>query len=216
MDLTLEQIARAVGGRSLGADATASGFAFDSRTLVAGEGFVAIRAERDGHDFVRDAAANGATLALVDHEVPGLDLPQVVVEDTLRALQALAAEARTQLEGVPVVGVTGSAGKTSTKDLTAAALRARFEVQASAASFNNEIGLPVTILGTPPGTEALVPRDGRPLRRQHRRAVRDRPAHDRRRHQRRARARRVPRRSRRRRPGEGRAPRGPPGRRVSR
>jgi UDP-N-acetylmuramoyl-tripeptide--D-alanyl-D-alanine ligase len=156
MDLTLDQIARTVGGRSLGADATASGFAFDSRTLVAGEGFVAIRAERDGHDFVRDAAARGATLALVDHEVPGLDLPQVVVEDTLRALQALAAEARTQLEGVPVVGVTGSAGKTSTKDLTAAALRARFEVQANAASFNNEIGLPVTILGTPPGTEALV------------------------------------------------------------
>jgi UDP-N-acetylmuramoyl-tripeptide--D-alanyl-D-alanine ligase len=156
MDLTLEQIARTAGGRSLGAAATARGFAFDSRTLVSGEGFVAIRAERDGHDFVADAAARGAALAVVDHELPGIELPQVVVDDTVRALQALAAAARTQLEGVPVVGVTGSAGKTSTKDLTAAALGARFAVQANAASFNNEIGLPVTILGTPPGTEALV------------------------------------------------------------
>lgn len=156
MDLTLEQIARTTGGRPLGDRATARGFAFDSRTIAAGEGFVAIRAERDGHDFVADAAARGAALALVDHEVADVDIPQVVVDDPLRALQALAAATREQLERVPVVGITGSAGKTSTKDLTAAALRARFEVQASAASFNNEIGLPVTILGAPSGVEALV------------------------------------------------------------
>ena len=74
----------------------------------------------------------------------------------MRALQALATDGRNRLEGLPVVGITGSAGKTSTKDLTAAALAPAFEVQANAASFNNEIGLPVTILGTPPGTEALV------------------------------------------------------------
>jgi UDP-N-acetylmuramoyl-tripeptide--D-alanyl-D-alanine ligase len=156
MDLTLEQIARETGGRPLGAGATARGFAFDSRTLAPGEGFVAIRAERDGHDFVADAAGRGAALALVDHELPGVDIPQVVVDDTQRALQALAAAARARLGLVPVVGITGSAGKTSTKDLTAAALRTRFEVQANVASFNNEIGLPVTILGTPPGAEALV------------------------------------------------------------
>ena len=81
MDLTLEEIARTVGGRPLGGAATARGFAFDSRTLVAGEGFVAIRAERDGHEFVTDAAARGAALALVDHEIAGLDIPQVVVDD---------------------------------------------------------------------------------------------------------------------------------------
>ncbi len=156
MDLTLEQIARETGGRPLGAGAPARGFAFDSRTRAPGVGFVAIRAERAGHDFVADAAARGATLALVDHELSGVDVPQVVVDDTERALRALATAARDRLEGVPVVGVTGSAGKTSTKDLTAAALRARFAVQASAASFNNEIGLPVTILGTLPGAEALV------------------------------------------------------------
>jgi UDP-N-acetylmuramoyl-tripeptide--D-alanyl-D-alanine ligase len=156
MDLTLEQIARATGGRPIGTGATARGFAFDSRTLTPGEGFVAIRAERDGHDFVADAAARGATLALVDHELAGVDVPQVVVDDTQHALHALAAAARKALDGVPVVGITGSAGKTSTKDLTAAALRAGLEVQANAGSFNNEIGLPVTILGAPAEVEVLV------------------------------------------------------------
>jgi UDP-N-acetylmuramoyl-tripeptide--D-alanyl-D-alanine ligase len=156
VDLTLEDVARITGGRVIGAGATASGFAFDSRTLAPGEGFVAIRAERDGHAFVADAAARGAALAVVDHEITDVAIPQAVVDDTVAALQALAVAARTRLEGVPVVGITGSAGKTSTKDLTAAALRARFEVQASAGSFNNEIGLPVTILDAPDGVEALV------------------------------------------------------------
>jgi UDP-N-acetylmuramoyl-tripeptide--D-alanyl-D-alanine ligase len=91
VDLTVEQIARLTGGRPLGAGATARGFAVDSRTIAPGEGFVAIRAERDGHDFVVDAAARGAALVLVDREVPDVDVPQVVVADTVRALHALAA-----------------------------------------------------------------------------------------------------------------------------
>lgn len=156
MDLTLAQIATITGGRAVGDDAVARDFAFDSRALVAGEGFVAIVAERDGHDFVADAFARGASLALVERIPDGMHGPVVVVEDTGRALQAIGAAARDRLEGVPVIGVSGSAGKTSTKDLTAAALRPQIAVHASVASFNNEIGLPVTLLGAPAGTGALV------------------------------------------------------------
>src|SRR4051812_27757964 len=98
MDLTVEQISAITGGRALGPLATARGFAFDSRALQPGEGFVAIRAERNGHDFVADALARGAALALVERELPGIDGPLVVVDDTVAALQALAAAVRNQLD----------------------------------------------------------------------------------------------------------------------
>lgn len=159
MDLSREDVAAITGGtveRGSVAPVVMRGVSFDSRTLVPGEGFVALRDERDGHDFVGAAFAAGAALALVERVPDGTDGPLVVVDDTRAALRALGVAARDRIEGATVVGVTGSAGKTSTKDLTAAALAPRTRVHASAASFNNEIGLPVTLLATPSGVEAVV------------------------------------------------------------
>lgn len=160
MDLTRDEIAAITRGRAHGHEhhgpAVARGLSFDSRTLVPGNGFLAVRDVRDGHDFVADAFARGATLAIVERVPDGVDGPLVVVEDARTALRALAVAARARLESAAVIGITGSAGKTSTKDLTAAALSAGFAVHASEASFNNEIGLPITLLSAPPGSEALV------------------------------------------------------------
>lgn len=156
MDLTRDDVAAITGGTVRGPDATASGFAFDSRTLRPGMGFVALRAERDGHDFVADAFARGGTIAVVERVPDALTGSLVVVADAQAALRALGSAARDRLPDATVIGITGSAGKTSTKDLTSSALRPAFAVHASAASFNNEIGLPATLLDTPAGTEAVV------------------------------------------------------------
>ena len=156
MRLTLGDIAAATGGQLLGGDpaATASSYSIDTRTLAPGALFVALRAERDGHDFVLDALDRGAVGALVSRPVEGAGL--VLVDDTAAALSALGSAARDRLAGVPVVGITGSTGKTSTKDLTAAALAAAGPVGASPVSFNNEIGVPLTLLSAPDGAAAVV------------------------------------------------------------
>ncbi len=119
----------------------------------AGELFVPLVAERDGHEFIGAALERGAGAYFTSGPVVGGSA--IVVGDTATALMALAAWARRRLD-VPVVGVTGSVGKTSTKDLIAAALGATRSVTANLRSFNNEQGLPVTILGAPDGVEALV------------------------------------------------------------
>ena len=163
MRFTLAEIAGATGGQILGGDpeVAVTSYSIDTRTLTPGALFVALRAERDGHDFVPDALDRGAAAALVSREVrvegspvkpPGL----VLVDDTADALSALGHAARGRLAGVPVVGITGSTGKTSTKDLTAAALGPAGPVGASPVSFNNEIGLPLTLLSAPDGAVAVV------------------------------------------------------------
>jgi UDP-N-acetylmuramoyl-tripeptide--D-alanyl-D-alanine ligase len=140
----------------VGPDVEIDGASFDSRTLLAGQLFVPIVAERDGHEFVPTALAAGAPAYLSSAEPdPAWDGTAILVADTAAALMDLAAWARRQLE-VPVVGVTGSVGKTTTKDLVAAAIGATRRVAANERSFNNEQGLPVTILGAPHGVEALV------------------------------------------------------------
>lgn len=158
MQLTLAQIAAATGGRVVGSPATiVDGFANDSRSIAVGECFVAIADQRDGHDFVATAAAAGATAALVARNDDDHDLPLVVVDDPLAALARLATVVRgDRLSGTRVVGVTGSTGKTSTKDLLASALATELRVHANRSSFNNEIGLPVTLLGARDDTEVLV------------------------------------------------------------
>ena len=156
MELTRSWVAAVTGGDVIGPDAGASvgdGLAFDSRVLAPGEVFVALVDARDGHDFAADAIARGAPFALVERPVP--DVPAVRVPDTRRALADLARAGRERL-GARVVAITGSVGKTSTKDLTAAALRAGLAAHAAPASFNNEIGVPVTVLGAPDTTEVLV------------------------------------------------------------
>ncbi|MFW2334488.1 UDP-N-acetylmuramoyl-tripeptide--D-alanyl-D-alanine ligase [Ilumatobacter sp.] len=154
MRLLASQVADATGGRLAGPDVEIDGASFDSRSTRPGELFVPIVAERDGHDYIDAAVAAGAVAYLTTEE-PAVDGTSIEVLDTAEALMMLAAWARTLLD-IPVVGVTGSVGKTSTKDLTAAALGATHRVTANERSFNNEQGLPVTILGTPDDAEVLV------------------------------------------------------------
>jgi UDP-N-acetylmuramoyl-tripeptide--D-alanyl-D-alanine ligase len=132
--------------------------AIDSRLLAPGACFVALRGRRDGHSFVADAFARGATVAITSAPVdePRSGAAVVRVADTMDALTALARSARAGLRQATVVGITGSAGKTATKDLTAAALARSHRVHASPSSFNNEAGVPLTILGAPTGIEVVV------------------------------------------------------------
>jgi UDP-N-acetylmuramoyl-tripeptide--D-alanyl-D-alanine ligase len=158
VELTADELARATGGRVDAGPGTAraSSYTIDTRTLEPGGCFVALVAERDGHDFLPDAWARGATVALVSRAVPPAPADRAVVrvDDGLEALAALGRDARARLHA-SVVAVTGSAGKTATKDLTAAALRSR-RVHASPASFNNEAGVPLTLLGAPPDTDVVI------------------------------------------------------------
>jgi len=158
MRLTAADIARIVGGAHRGdAGAEVSSFSIDSRTLQPGACFVALTDTRDGHDFVADAFGRGATVALVARPVsvpPGG--AEVLVADPLRALGLLGAARREQLVGATVVGVTGSAGKTATKDLLAAALTSSRRVHASPLSFNNEAGLPLTLLSAADDVDVIV------------------------------------------------------------
>ena len=132
---------------------------YDSRQVAPGNLFVAIIAQRDGHDFVLDAVQAGAAAVLVSREVLDCPVPQLVVADTSVALTALGKWAREHVKSTVknrVVGITGSVGKTSTKDFIAAVLATQFVVGASDKSLNNDQGVPVTLLNAPEPTEALV------------------------------------------------------------
>lgn len=155
MLLRASTIAAAAEGRLVGADVEVRGASFDTRTLQPGELFVPLVAERDGHDFLDAAVAAGAAAYLTSRPAGERPIPAIEVADTAASLLAIAAAARRRLDAT-VVGVTGSVGKTSTKDLIAAAVGAGRRVTANARSFNNEQGLPVTILGAPDDTEVLV------------------------------------------------------------
>lgn len=148
---SIDDLLEASGGRvthgAPRADARYSGGAFDSRIVRPGEVFFALRDQRDGHDFVADALARGAAAAVVEHPVGGVPDDAVLVEvaSAPRALRALADRLR-DAHPIPAVGITGNVGKTTAKEMTAAALGARYRVLRSAASFNNEIGVPLTFL----------------------------------------------------------------------
>lgn len=158
-------MAEATGGKIIwedrddpdGPDVRIESVIIDSRLADGGELFVAIKAERDGHQFVGAAVEAGAAAVMVDDDkiLQSLGVPAVVVEDTGAALLALGSAARGRLAG-EVVGITGSVGKTSTKDLAAAALAVKWTVTASERSFNNELGVPLTLANAPTGTEVTV------------------------------------------------------------
>lgn len=140
-------------------DLTYTGVSTDSRQIEEGQLYVALAGERfDGHDFVADAVSRGA-LGVVVSRPPssgsGPDAHIYPVDDTLIALGKLASHRRQQLRA-PVVGITGSSGKTSTKDLTAAALGAAKRVHATRGNLNNRIGMPLTLLSAPEEAEAVV------------------------------------------------------------
>jgi UDP-N-acetylmuramoyl-tripeptide--D-alanyl-D-alanine ligase len=153
---TLAEVADAVGGAIAGDPAIAvTAVATDTRSVEAGAVFVALHGERlDGHAFLAEAFERGAVAAIVDEDRP-IEGPAVRVADTGEALLALAADERNRFEGT-VVAVTGANGKTSTKDLATAVVATNRSTHASPSSFNNEVGLPMTLLGAPPRTEVIV------------------------------------------------------------
>ncbi len=149
MNWLLSDIQDAIGGRLVGADPALAGVSTDTRAIAAGQLFVALRGERfDAHDFLDQAIAAGATALLVSDaaRVPA-GVPALVVDDTRIALGKLAAAWRARF-AIPVIAVTGSNGKTTTKEMIAAILQAQFgdAVLATRGNLNNDIGLPLTLL----------------------------------------------------------------------
>ena len=153
MKLSASEVALAVGGQLVGPDVVMAGASIDSRTVIPGELFVPVVAERDGHDFIDHAVAAGATAYLTSKSPQGGTA--VVVDDTAKALAELGRHARNQFDG-PVVGITGSVGKTSVKDMAAAAIGADRPTHASPMSFNNELGVPLTLVNRPEDAEVVV------------------------------------------------------------
>jgi UDP-N-acetylmuramoyl-tripeptide--D-alanyl-D-alanine ligase len=151
---TLQWVAAATGGTVHGdAGSVISGVTTDSRIADDGDLFVAIAGERfDGHDYCDQAVAAGA-VAVMTHRGRTTLEPRIEVDDTVAGLLAMAVARRAELD-IPVIAITGSTGKTSTKDMTAAAMGEA--AWASPASYNNEIGVPLTVLGTPAAASALV------------------------------------------------------------
>lgn len=151
-NMTLENIAAACGGeiycmREELAQETAKGIVIDSRQIEPGYIFVATKGERvDGHQFIPDVFAKGA-MAVICEVLPKEDLgPCILVKDSFMALKQAAAFYRQQLN-IRVVGITGSVGKTSTKEFVASVLSEKYKVHKTAGNYNNEVGLPLTIFG---------------------------------------------------------------------
>jgi UDP-N-acetylmuramoyl-tripeptide--D-alanyl-D-alanine ligase len=145
---TLSQLAEVLSAQfvNLSASTPVRGIQTDTRILQPGEVFVALRGEKfDGHHFVAEAIAKGAVAAIVDFNYENLDLPLLQVPDTLKAYQHIGRWWRGCL-AIPVIGVTGSVGKTTTKELIAAVLATQGKVHKTYGNFNNEIGVPKTLL----------------------------------------------------------------------
>ena len=151
---TADQIAQATGGRAT-APFAAQGISIDTRSLQPGDLFIALTAARDGHDFLADAFARGAAGALVSRIPDGVTGPCVVVADVMAGLTALGAAGRARTRA-RVVGVTGSVGKTSTKEMLRAMLEGFGTVHAAQASFNNHWGVPITLAAMHPDADFAV------------------------------------------------------------
>ena len=159
MNWTLSRIAAVVGGQLIGADLVMAGVSSDTRAITKGQLFVALRGERyDAHDFLADAVTQGAAALMVacSEKLPA-DVPAVVVDDTRLALGRLAAAWRAEFD-LPVIAVTGSNGKTTTKEMIAAILRAAYgeAILATRGNLNNDIGLPLTLLALNASHRAAV------------------------------------------------------------
>lgn len=157
MKATLAELARAIGATLPAAhDALIEGWSVDSRTIRPGELFFALKGPRfDGHDFVGEALARGAVGAVVERSLPGVQGPLLVVPDTQRALEAAGSWARDRFQG-RVIAVTGSAGKTTTKDAIAELLGTAMEVARSEGNLNNHVGVPLSLLRLPEQAGAAV------------------------------------------------------------
>ena len=163
-NLTIETISNACGGTIMGESASIDrirsvevrGVVTDNRKIKKDYVFIPIVGNRvDGHSFIDQALKDGALFTLAEHEIEGLDQPYILVDSSEIALKKIAAFYRRQLT-IPIIGIIGSVGKTSTKEMIASVLGERFRVCKTQGNFNNEIGLPLTILSIQPEDEVAV------------------------------------------------------------
>lgn len=155
IEMSLSELAKLVQGKLVGADVEFVGVHTDSRSIQAQRLFIALQGDRfDGHQFIAQARQAGAVAALVNRRIE-TDLPCVIVDDTLAALARLAAAWRQKLQ-LPVIAVTGSNGKTTVKEMIASILRQRGDVLATEGNYNNEIGVPLTLLRLSPTHQYAV------------------------------------------------------------
>jgi len=154
--LKLSELADALNGQLLVADATFDGVSIDSRAIKPGQLFIALTGPRfDGHDYLNEVASLGAAGALVEREVADCALPQLLVKDARQALGQLGAMNRAAFTH-PVAAITGSSGKTTVKEMLASILRTRGSVLATRGNLNNDLGVPLTLLELAPEHAAAV------------------------------------------------------------
>ncbi|UTS79950.1 UDP-N-acetylmuramoyl-tripeptide--D-alanyl-D-alanine ligase [Phaeobacter piscinae] len=153
---TAEEAAAATGGQAIG-NWHVNGISIDTRSIAKGDLFVALKAARDGHDFVAQALEKGAGAALVSHRPEGVaeDAPLLLVDDVQTGLEALGRAGRARTDA-RVIAVTGSVGKTSTKEMLARMLTDQGRTHAAVASYNNHWGVPLTLARMPRDTEFAV------------------------------------------------------------
>ena len=161
MEMQLTEIARVVGAKNIDSswnNIYVSSVDFDTRTLKPGALFVPLKDKRDGHDFLYKAKEKGAVASFwkQDHGSCSVDIPILIVDDPLKSLQKLAQYYLLMSVNPKVVAITGSNGKTTTKDMIAAILSTQFNIQKTKDNFNNEIGVPMTILSMKTNTEILI------------------------------------------------------------
>ena len=159
-NLTIKSVTEAVGGTYYGDESFESQeismITIDSRKIEKNGLFIAIKGERsDGHDYIKGCLDNGALAVISEHVIEDEKRPVIVVESSLKALRDLAAFYRSQLD-IKVVGITGSVGKTSTKETIASVLATKYRVLKTAGNFNNEIGLPLTVFRLTEDDEVAV------------------------------------------------------------
>ncbi|WP_286233481.1 UDP-N-acetylmuramoyl-tripeptide--D-alanyl-D-alanine ligase [Thalassotalea sediminis] len=143
--LQLSEIAQALDGKLIGADNAINAISTDSRTIKANDVFLALRgAKFDGHKYVEQAAEIGCSAVIVDHEC-SINIPQIIVKDTHKALGKIGAYVKAKV-APKTVGITGSSGKTTVKEMVAAILARLGKVLATEGNFNNDIGVPLTLL----------------------------------------------------------------------
>ena len=157
---TLNEIALACGGQYVGSkelkNAAVSSIERDSRNIKDGSLFLAIKGERvDGHDFIEKCYESGAICALCEKAPQKASKPYILVDDTLKAVKKIA-KAYRELFDIPIVGISGSVGKTSTKEMIASVLSSKYRVHKTAGNLNNELGVPLTLFGMDDDTEVAV------------------------------------------------------------
>ncbi len=157
--LSVKQATEIVGGRLSGngdAERKLTGLVIDSRNVQPGFAFAALAGERvDGHDYVNKAFELGASCCIVEHDIPGAPGCLIAVDSTAKAMARLAEAYRNMLD-IPVIGITGSVGKTTAKEMISAVLSQRFNVLKTDKNYNNELGVPLTIFRIEPEHEAAV------------------------------------------------------------